>query len=1157
MMGAGIMSIAWPAQAQAAPEVVCVPWKGDENLAHPAWDGKEITIKAIVRYQGSVSGTLDFGDGTPPGSGSELVTDELRISARHTYTGPVGTEYVATLTITAGGETKSDTYLVQIKEKTLEVEADVAIDEGLWRLYQDQVREMRQGQPCGYWEPGTPSYRVGYTGTAVQAFENNLHKPYGDPAKDPYVDCVRRGLNYILSMARPVAISPEGPASGDTNANGMGIACHDWETGGGRRELYEVGIAMMAIVSSDTPGRVAATGPEGVIGRTYKEIMQDMADYCAWGQNYPIPVDKDIQGIYVYDLGRHAQTHVSTGCKFSPDVSGNKVVWVDDLYDGTYVYDLTTGVQTLLPLFSGREPAISGDTIVWQDWRNENDDIYMYDLASGTERPICIDPANQDDPAIAGSKIVWKDERNGNWDIFMYDLTTGTERPVCTNPAEQSNPAISGDRIVWHDFRNGNWDIFMYDLATGIETPICTNPAAQGLPAVSGNKIVWTDTRNGNWDIFMYDLATGIETPICTASGDQGFPAISGNKIVWMDFRNGNWDIFMYDLTTGTEKPVCTDPADQVDPAISGNKIVWSTYYGDPNRAGGWRYEPRSQTTDNSVTQWPIMGMAPAKAKWGITIADFVKPRLMDWLSYSQCTGDDWASGGFGYKFPCGYVNIAKTAGTGLTGLAFCGVPVDDERIQKTIDFIDRRWNQEGDDHFGNYYAMYAVMKAFSGEFLNREKIGAHDWWNEYARYLVDRQHAEGSWPPGRWSSHALSNAWAILILTRALYDIPPTAVAKANGLDATEVDVGQIVKFDGSQSRDGTYQIVLYEWDWESDGTYDYASTSPQAEHAYSKYELTPIVVTMKVTDNRDVLTSGEKAPMADTDTCTVSIHPPPHPPIADANGPYLGWVGHPVTLDGSASRDPNEPYGDYIVEWAWDLDNDGKFDDAFGKTVEHTWGAPGIYPIALRVRAKDEPYLSEPSRTRVEIGNHDPVAEPNGPYETAVSTPVTLDGSGSHDPDPDPDHIVSWVWDLDDDGEYDDASGESVEFRRDIAGAYTVRLKVIDTYGATGTARTTVTVRSRLSPIEDLFARPKSGKVQLTWSPVEGAERYNVYRGTSSGSYGKIADSHVTDYCTYLDTGVVNGATYFYMVRSVIGGVESGDSNIASATPSERSRK
>jgi len=127
----------------------------------------------------------------------------------------------------------------------------------------------------------------------------------------------------------------------------------------------------------------------------------------------------------------------------------------------------------------------------------------------------------------------------------------------------------------------------------------------------------------------------------------------------------------------------------------------------------------------------------------------------------------------------------------------------------------------------------------------------------------------------------------------------------------------------------------------------------------------------------------------MTDTDTCMVEVHPPPHPPIADANGPYIGWVGTPVTLDGSGSWDPNEP-SDEIINWNWDLDNDGEY-DAFGEIVSYTWDVPGTYPIALWVTASEEPHdCEEASRTIVEIGNHDPIADANGPYETRPCIPL-----------------------------------------------------------------------------------------------------------------------------------------------------------------------
>jgi hypothetical protein len=85
----------------------------------------------------------------------------------------------------------------------------------------------------------------------------------------------------------------------------------------------------------------------------------------------------------------------------------------------------------------------------------------------------------------------------------------------------------------------------------------------------------------------------------------------------------------------------------------------------------------------------------------------------------------------------------------------------------------------------------------------------------------------------------------------------------------------------------------------------------------------------------------------------------------------------------------------------------------------------------------------------------------------------------------------------------------------------------------------------------VDDLAARIKSGKVQLTWSHL-GAAGYNVYRSTTSGGPYLFLAHTASTYCTYLDTSVVDGTTYYYVVRPVL---DSGDefcqSNEADATP------
>ncbi len=109
----------------------------------------------------------------------------------------------------------------------------------------------------------------------------------------------------------------------------------------------------------------------------------------------------------------------------------------------------------------------------------------------GKERPIAIvTGSEQEQPAIDGHIVAWADNRSGNYDIFMYDLETGLEKWVCINPFFQINPAVSGERIVWQDMRSGNADVYMYDVVNRTESPVTT---AQGTrPNPISTAIAWS-----------------------------------------------------------------------------------------------------------------------------------------------------------------------------------------------------------------------------------------------------------------------------------------------------------------------------------------------------------------------------------------------------------------------------------------------------------------------------------------------------------------------------------------------------------------------------------------------------------------------------------------------------------------------------------------
>lgn len=146
-----------------------------------------------------------------------------------------------------------------------------AIESGLAYLHQTMTRPDSN---TGFWESAHP---VGTTAFATLAFLNQGYLATG--GTDPtYSDTVQRGLNYLLNTLQKQDIDPQSAGNPDTNGNGFGLYPDSDEV------LYTTGIVLMALTSSGDPNQTATTGGNGVIGRTYVEIAQDIVDFIAWAQ---------------------------------------------------------------------------------------------------------------------------------------------------------------------------------------------------------------------------------------------------------------------------------------------------------------------------------------------------------------------------------------------------------------------------------------------------------------------------------------------------------------------------------------------------------------------------------------------------------------------------------------------------------------------------------------------------------------------------------------------------------------------------------------------------------------------------------------------------------------------------------------------------------
>lgn len=214
--------------------------------------------------------------------------------------------------------------------------------------------------------------------------------------------------------------------------------------------------------------------------------------------------------------------------------------------------------------------------------------------------------------------------------------------------------------------------------------------------------------------------------------------------------------------------------------------------------------------------------------------------------------------------------------------------------------------------------------------------------------------------------------------------------------------------------------------------------------------------------------------------------------PPTAVPGGPYQVHEGDSVQLDASGAFDADQPRGDEIVAYHWDLDGDGFYDDATGP--DHVFSAgllDGPDAVSIGLRVTDILGYSGTATTRIEIQNVAPAVEAGNDVEAAEGAPVQFQGEFSDPGIPDT-HTINWDFG---DGTPPVTGSLTPTHVYADDGVYTVTLTVEDDDSAVGRDQLTVTVDNVAPTIDSssvVNTSPWCGDVS-EGSPIEVSVRFS----------------------------------------------------------------
>ena len=240
-------------------------------------------------------------------------------------------------------------------------------------------------------------------------------------------------------------------------------------------------------------------------------------------------------------------------------------------------------------------------------------------------------------------------------------------------------------------------------------------------------------------------------------------------------------------------------------------------------------------------------------------------------------------------------------------------------------------------------------------------------------------------------------NSYVVTINTTGTFGSDNSVTVTVSGMPVADagndqrVALGAHVTLDGTGSTDPDGDTITYSWEKPSGSTITLNGATTASPTFTAPSTAGDLIFTLTVTAGG----------LSSTDVVTVTVSAPP---TANAGSDQAVALNSSVTLDGSASSDPD---GDDL-SYSWVKTAGSDVSPSGANTTNPTFTAPSATEtLKFSLTVSDGPNSVTDSVTIVVSGM--PIADAGPAQKVARNSTVTLDGSGSTDPDGD---TISYSW-------------------------------------------------------------------------------------------------------------------------------------------------